>query len=95
MTMHNPRHPGEFIWDTCLEPHGVSVRSLAESLGVAASTVRRLVNGQSGVRMSSRFTLAPDNHAGQYARFARRTARWAVCHCQRQHKTNPPLLMIG
>ena len=65
MTMHNPPHPGEFIWDTCLEPHGVSVRSLAESLGVAASTVTRLVNGQSGVRMSSRFTLAPDNHAGQ------------------------------
>jgi len=49
MTMHNPPHPGEFIWDTYLEPHGVSVRSLAESLGVAASTVTRLVNGKSGV----------------------------------------------
>jgi addiction module HigA family antidote len=49
MTMHNPPHPGEFIWDTYLEPHGVSIRCLAESLGVAASTVTRLVNGQSGV----------------------------------------------
>ena len=38
MSMHNPPHPGEFIWDTYLEPHGLSVRSLAESLGVAAST---------------------------------------------------------
>lgn len=49
MPMHNPPHPGEFIWDTYLEPYGVSVRSFAASLGVAASTVTRLVNGQSGV----------------------------------------------
>jgi addiction module HigA family antidote len=49
MTMHNPPHPGEFIWDTYLEPHDVSVRSLAGSLGVAASTITRLINGQSNV----------------------------------------------
>ena len=49
MVMHNPPHPGEFIWETYLEPFGVSVRSLAESLGVAASTANRLVNGQSGI----------------------------------------------
>ena len=49
MAMHNPPHPGEFIWETYLEPFGLSVRSLAESLGVAPSTVNRLVNGQSGV----------------------------------------------
>ena len=49
MAMHNPPHPGEFIYETYLEPHDMSVRALAESLGVAASTVARLVNGQSGV----------------------------------------------
>ena len=49
MTMHNPPHPGEFIWETYLEPHGVSIRSFAESLGVAASTVTRLINGQSNI----------------------------------------------
>ena len=49
MPMHNPPHPGEFIWDTYLEPYDVSVRSFAKSIGVAASTVMRLVNGQSGV----------------------------------------------
>jgi len=49
MAMHNPPHPGEFIWDTYLEPFSLSVRSLADSLGVAASTVNRLVNGQSGI----------------------------------------------
>ena len=47
--MHNPPHPGEFIWDTYLEPFDISVRSLADSLGVAASTLNRLINGQSGV----------------------------------------------
>jgi addiction module HigA family antidote len=49
MAMHNPPHPGEFIWDTYLEPFDVSVRGLAESLGVAPSTLSRLINGQSGI----------------------------------------------
>ncbi len=34
MTMHNPPHPGEFLWATYLEPFAISVRSLAKSLGV-------------------------------------------------------------
>ena len=49
MAMHNPPHPGEFIWDTYLEPFDVSVRGVAESLGVAPSTLNRLINGQSGI----------------------------------------------
>lgn len=49
MTMHNPPHPGEFIWETYLEPFDISVRSLADNLGVAASTLNRLVNEQSGI----------------------------------------------
>jgi len=49
MSMHNPPHPGEFIRETYLEPYRVSIRLLAESLGVAASTVTRLINGRSGV----------------------------------------------
>jgi addiction module HigA family antidote len=49
MAMHNPPHPGEFIWDTYLEPFDVSVRGLAECLGVAPSTLNRLINGQSGI----------------------------------------------
>ncbi len=49
MAMHNPPHPGEFVAQTYLEPFELSIRSLAESLGVAASTLTRLINGQSGV----------------------------------------------
>ena len=37
------------FWDTYLEPFDVSVRGLAEGLGVAPSTLNRLINGQSGI----------------------------------------------
>jgi antitoxin HigA-1 len=49
MLMHNPTHPGEFIQEVYLEPNGVSARALALSLGVAASTLNRLLLGTSGV----------------------------------------------
>jgi addiction module HigA family antidote len=49
MSMHNPPHPGEFIRSIYLEELGVSVRKVAESLGVSPSTFTRLLNGQSNV----------------------------------------------
>lgn len=49
MTMHNPPHPGEFINDVYLEPHGVSGRELAEKLDVAPSTLSRVLKGSSRV----------------------------------------------
>ena len=49
MQMHNPPHPGEFIREIYLEPYALSIRSLAESLGVSASTLARVISGTSGV----------------------------------------------
>lgn len=49
MAMHNPPHPGEFIVATYTEPFGISCRSLAAHLDVAASTLNRVLKGQSGV----------------------------------------------
>lgn len=49
MTMYNPPHPGEFISEIYLEPNGLSGRELAESLGVAASTVSRILKGSGRV----------------------------------------------
>ena len=49
MAMHNPPHPGEFIRETYIEPFDISVRSLAESLGVAASTLARIVSERSAI----------------------------------------------
>lgn len=49
MTMYNPPHPGEFISEIYLEPNGLSGRQLADSLGVAASTVSRILKGSGRV----------------------------------------------
>ena len=47
--MHNPPHPGEFITDIFLEPHGISGRELALKLDVAPSTLSRILKGSSRV----------------------------------------------
>jgi addiction module HigA family antidote len=47
--MYNPPHPGEFIRETYIEPFDISIRSLAENLGVAASTLARVVAERSAV----------------------------------------------
>jgi addiction module HigA family antidote len=49
MAMHNPPHPGEFIRETYIEPFDISIRSLAANLGVAASTLARIVSERSAV----------------------------------------------
>ena len=49
MTMRNPPHPGEFIRETYIDPFDISIRSLAESLGVASSTLARIVSMRSGI----------------------------------------------
>ena len=49
MAMHNPPHPGEFIRVTYIEPFDISIRSLAESLGVSPSTLARIVGERSGI----------------------------------------------
>lgn len=49
MTMHNPPHPGEFITEVYLEPNSLSGRELAAKLGVAASTLNRVLTGASSV----------------------------------------------
>lgn len=49
MSMHNPPHPGEFIESIYMEPHDISCRYLAEQLGVAASTLSRVIKGKSAI----------------------------------------------
>ena len=49
MTMHNPPHPGEFIESIYMEPYGISCRNLASHLGVAASTLSRVLKAKSAV----------------------------------------------
>ena len=60
MAMHNPPHPGEFIRETYIEPFDLSIKSLAENLGVAASTLARVVAERSAVspEMALRLSMA-------------------------------------
>lgn len=58
MSMHNPPHPGEFIQTTYLEPFGLSVRGLAENLGVAPSTINRIITGKSAISPEMALRLA-------------------------------------
>ena len=58
MNMFNPPHPGEFIEEIYLSPFGVSVRFLAEKLGVAPSTLNRIIKRQSGVSPEMALRLA-------------------------------------
>jgi addiction module HigA family antidote len=49
MAMHNPPHPGAFIKEVYLVPNAISCRELALKLGVAASTLNRVLNETSGL----------------------------------------------
>jgi len=49
MGMYNPPHPGEFIREIYIAPFRISVRKVAESLGVSPSTLNRLLNQESNV----------------------------------------------
>jgi addiction module HigA family antidote len=56
--MHNPPHPGEFITQVYLEPNNLSGRELAAKLGVAASTLNRILVGSSRVSPEMALRLA-------------------------------------
>jgi antitoxin HigA-1 len=49
MAMLNPPHPGEFIIQVYLDPNNLSGRELAGKLGVAASTLNRILTGTSRI----------------------------------------------
>lgn len=75
MAMHSPPHPGEFIWATYMEPYGLSCRYLAEQLGVAASTLNRILKQQSGVspemalRLSKALGRSPESWLAMQANY--------------------------
>jgi len=49
MAMQKPPLSGEFSRETYIEPFDISIRSLAENLSVAASTLARIVSERSAV----------------------------------------------
>ena len=47
--MHNPPHPGEFIYQIYMEPFNHSCRFVAKQLGVSASTLNRILKSKSAI----------------------------------------------
>ena len=66
MPMKNPVHPGEIVLHECIEPLGLTITQAATGLGVARTTLSRLVNGKQGispdmaVRLSMGFGSTPE-----------------------------------
>jgi addiction module HigA family antidote len=58
MTIHNPPHLGEFIQQIYLEPNELSARELSSRLGVAASTLNRILKGSSGISSETALRLS-------------------------------------
>lgn len=58
MNMHNPPHPVEFITGVYLESNDISGRELAEKLGVAPSTLGRVLNESSRVTLEMALRLS-------------------------------------
>ena len=55
MEMFNPMHPEEVIKELYVKESGMSLRAIAEALGVSAPTFSRLVSGKSSVSVSMAF----------------------------------------
>lgn len=49
LQQHNPPHPGQFINEVYIIPHGLVSNQVAKKLGVNASTFNRLLNQKSDV----------------------------------------------
>jgi len=80
MAMHNPAHPGEVIWETCLKPLDLRVREAAEHLGVTRKPLSELLNAHSGVspEMALQLEKAGWSTADTWLRMQMNWSLWRV-----------------
>ena len=75
MAAHNPPHPGEFLTAVYLGPNGLSARELAVTLDASASTLHRILKGQSGIspdmalRLSKALGRSPESWLALQSRY--------------------------
>ena len=65
MTMYNPPHPGEVLYELCIKPVGATVTDTAKALDVSRKTLSSIINGRSGIspEMAIRLSIAFDTSA--------------------------------
>lgn len=78
MEMHNPMPPGEVIAEMYLRPNKISARQFAAQLGVSASTINRLLNGQTRITpaMAERLSKVVGMSVGSWIRLQEMQDRW-------------------
>lgn len=95
MPIYNPPHPGEFLREIYITPFAISVRKVAESLGVSSSTLSRLLNGESDVspemalRLSKALGRSPESWLAMQDQYDLWHARKTV-NLKRVKKVNIP-----
>ena len=64
-------HPGEALREDCLKAEGLTVTAAAEMLGVARTTLDRVLNGRGGISadMALRFEAAGWSNADFWMRY--------------------------
>jgi antitoxin HigA-1 len=82
MTMHNPPHPGEFLAEVYLCPNNLSSRELAGKLGVATSTLDRVLAGSNSVspEMAGRLSKVLCRSPESWLAMQRNRDLWEASH---------------
>lgn len=84
MARYHPPHPGEFITQVYLKPNNLSGRKLAEKLGVAASTLNRVLTETSRItpemalRLSKTLGRSPESWITMQCNYDLRQAKKTV-----------------
>jgi addiction module HigA family antidote len=80
MEMYNPPTPGEFITEVYLKPLNLSARNCAEQMGIAPSTLYRILNGRSRITpaMAERFSKALGGSVQSWNNLQALHDRWLV-----------------
>lgn len=90
LDMHDPAHPGEVLREYL--PESMTVKEVAEKLGVSRQALSALLNGRAGVsaEMDLRLSQALGTHPGFWLQLQMQRDLWVA-----QQKGVPPIQRLA